>query len=496
MAKTNPRPADRDLSELAADPANPRVISDENLAGLEVSVEDFGDLSGIVFNTRTGQLVTGHQRVTALRRAGATRWQASGVLSPSGAMGGVIVHPKTGEQFPIRMVDWDEPTQRIANLVANNPAVAGAFTAAALEQVAALEEDARFTALRLDALQELLAEQLEDPGPSSGGDGRDGAARSLTERFGVPPFSVLDARQGYWLDRKRAWIAQGIESGEGRSEGLTFNPRGKDDWVSQQIVALGRTSIFDPVLSELAYRWFSPPTGTVLDPFAGGSVRGIVASALGRIYTGIELRTEQVDANRAQAERVRADGRVTGPTPNWILGDAINLRELAPDPVDFLFSCPPYGNLEVYSKDPRDLSTMTANAFLVSYRSVIHHAVAALKPDRFACFVVCAYRDSGGFFIDLAGETVAAFEAAGARLYNEAVLVTPVGTARLRAAPGFTRGLKLQRCHQNVLVFCKGNAAAAAAAVGPVDFGVPEADPTDDEPPPLDLVHGDDDVRF
>ena len=38
------------------------------------------------------------------------------------------------------------------------------------------------------------------------------------------------------------------------------------------------TSVFDPVLCEVAYRWFSPPGGHVLDPFAGGSVRGILAA--------------------------------------------------------------------------------------------------------------------------------------------------------------------------------------------------------------------------
>ncbi len=41
------------------------------------------------------------------------------------------------------------------------------------------------------------------------------------------------------------------------------------------------TSIFDPVLCEIAYRWFCLQGGTVLDPFAGGSGRGIVASRLG-----------------------------------------------------------------------------------------------------------------------------------------------------------------------------------------------------------------------
>ena len=41
---------------------------------------------------------------------------------------------------------------------------------------------------------------------------------SLEERFIVPPFSVLDARQGYWQERKRAWLAIGIQSELGRGE--------------------------------------------------------------------------------------------------------------------------------------------------------------------------------------------------------------------------------------------------------------------------------------
>ena len=44
------------------------------------------------------------------------------------------------------------------------------------------------------------------------------ANATLAERFGVPPFSVLDARQGYWQDRKRAWLALGIQSELGRGD--------------------------------------------------------------------------------------------------------------------------------------------------------------------------------------------------------------------------------------------------------------------------------------
>ena len=70
--------------------------------------------------------------------------------------------------------------------------------------------------------------------------------------------------------------------------------------ASAETQASTGTSIFDPVLCELNYRWFCPPGGVILDPFAGGSVRGIVASVLGYRYHGAELRGEQVEANRAQ----------------------------------------------------------------------------------------------------------------------------------------------------------------------------------------------------
>lgn len=43
---------------------------------------------------------------------------------------------------------------------------------------------------------------------------------ALAERFGVPPFSVLNAREGLWQDRKRAWLSLGIKSELGRGETL------------------------------------------------------------------------------------------------------------------------------------------------------------------------------------------------------------------------------------------------------------------------------------
>lgn len=219
------------------------------------------------------------------------------------------------------------------------------------------------------------------------------------------------------------------------------------------------TSIFDPVLTELCYRWFCPPGGLILDPFAGGSVRGIVANVLGFQYQGHELRGEQVAANRAQAELICPDD-----PPVWIEGDSAQTIPAWQGAADFVFSCPPYGDLEVYSDREDDLSAMPHDQFCAVYRQIIAASVAKLKPDRFACFVVGDFRDKKGFYRNFTGETVAAFEAAGARFYNEAILVTAVGSLPVRVGKQFKAGRKLGKTHQNIFVFCKGDPKKAAQA--------------------------------
>lgn len=227
------------------------------------------------------------------------------------------------------------------------------------------------------------------------------------------------------------------------------------------------TSIFDPVVCELVYRWFCPPGGVVLDPFAGGSVRGIVAAKLGRRYTGIDLRSEQIEANRIQADAICDD-----PMPRWIVGDSRELSGLVGVlAADFVFSCPPYADLEVYSDDPADLSTMDYPDFLEAYFEIVAGAAAMLKPDRFACFVVGDVRDAAGCFRNFPGATIDAFEAAGLRLYNDAILVTAAGSLPIRVGKQFTASRKLGSTHQRVLVFVKGDPRKATEAIGPVEFG-------------------------
>lgn len=249
-----------------------------------------------------------------------------------------------------------------------------------------------------------------------------------------------------------------------------------DHYEPSEAPTASGTSIFDPVLCEIAYRWFCPPGGTVLDPFAGGSVRGVVASRLGLPYVGVELRCEQVAANEAQA------GLSSGPAPRWITGDSRDIAKLAKGvDADLIFSCPPYWNLEVYSDDPADLSTLCKDAFFVAYAIIIRDTVARLRDDRFAVWVIGDVRDAGGFFVNLPGRTVEAFEAAGAKFYNDAILITAVGSLPIRVGRQFTASRKLGRTHQNVLVFCKGDPKRATEACGQVEFGEIEEEAGEEE---------------
>jgi len=79
-----------------------------------------------------------------------------------------------------------------------------------------------------------------------------------------------------------------------------------------------------------------------------------------------------------------------------------------------------------------------------------------LKPKSFACFVVGDFRDEAGFLRSFVSDTIAAFEAAGAKLYNSVVMLLPLNTLPMRAPNPFLATAKLGMCHQHVLVFYTG----------------------------------------
>lgn len=438
------------VTELIPYVKNSRTHSDKQVAQIAASIKEFGWTNPILIDGDNG-IIAGHGRLMAARKLG-------------------------HKEVPtIELTDLTD-TQKKAYIIADNKLALNSGWDTEMLTIELNELLADDFALELlgfdkDELDELLMPDAEDEEKENDGTGKG----SLAGRFLVPPFSVLNAREGWWQDRKRAWLGLGIKSEEGRDIAPTNVPKNAPAYMQGRGNNEGG-SIFDPVLCELAYTWFSAPGAIILDPFAGGSVRGIVASKLGRQYIGHELRQEQVNANREQGSEICVDEKQP---PAWICGDSRTIDSTCKEiEADFVFSCPPYADLEVYSDDPNDLSTLGYKEFRDAYFEIIKKACALLKQDRFACFVVGEVRDKKGNYYDFVGDTIDAFKDAGLHYYNEAILVTSVGTLPIRAGKSFSASRKLGKTHQNVLVFVKGDGKKAAKACGDVeiDLGVLESE--------------------
>jgi len=275
----------------------------------------------------------------------------------------------------------------------------------------------------------------------------------LRDKFIEPPFSVLDTKQGNWQKRKNQWKTLGIKSEIGRDSQAIQS--GTDEYrkIKNKPGYNNRAkyvSIFDPALCEVLYNWFCVKGGDILDPFAGGSVRGIVANYLGFKYTGVDIRQEQIDSNREQAIEILEVNN----QPNWYVGDSSEVLGEFKKEFDFVFSCPPYANLEVYSDLDGDISNMPYNEFMKAYEVIIAKSCKVLKPGGYACFVVGEVRDKKGNYIGFVPDTIRAFQRCGMHYYNEGILLNTIASASMRAN-GNMKTQKLVKVHQNILVFKK-----------------------------------------
>lgn len=315
----------------------------------------------------------------------------------------------------------------------------------------------------------------------------------LVDRFLVPPFSILDTRQGYWTERKRLWNSIIKDRGETRENTLSNSPSNDYSFYYRdkskvekklgreisneefEAVYLGKSakhkfyrtptgvSILDPVLAELCLLWFGLPGGSVLDTFAGDTVFGYVAGRLGHTFTGIELRQEQVNVNAARTAELPC---------RYICDDALNvLQHITPESQDFFFSCPPYFNLEHYSDLPNDASNQGSyEAFIDIMRRALTDAFSCLRQNRFAVVVCSDIRSRENslyhpFIRDL--KTIAA--EAGLGMMNELILVEQFRNAGMRAAKQMSSRLCV-RVHQHVLVFFKGDTKTISQTYKPIEY--------------------------
>lgn len=319
---------------------------------------------------------------------------------------------------------------------------------------------------------------------SGGSDGTPAAQpQSLNDTFIIPPFSILDSRQGYWQTRKKMWrgiigdmgqsrqgkLIQSIEmqykdlytkTAEHRKTlGISFReylekyvPDEVKEKESQKVLSTG-VSLFDPVLSEILCKWFAPYKGaSIFDCFAGDTQKGLVFGECGYTFKGVELRQEQVDINN----EVIAERNLP---ISYVCDDGQNVaNHFEPDSQDLLFSCPPYYDLEKYSDLPNDASNQgTYEEFIEILANAFKAAYSCLKENRFAVIVIGDVRNrSNGAYYDFGGDIKRIFRECGAHLYNELILIEMSSSVALRAKK-YMESRKVAKMHQNILVFFKGD---------------------------------------
>ena len=169
-----------------------------------------GDVGAIVESIKANQFYGACvvQRSTGNILAGNHRWLAAKQCGLA--------------QIPVIWVDCDDAEALRILLVDNRSNDLASYDEPALvELLQEIQSDAGTldgTGYDAEALDDLLR-QLGDDAIGLVTPPAEETKQTLSDRFIVPPFSVLDARAGYWQERKRAWLALGIKSEIGRGGG-------------------------------------------------------------------------------------------------------------------------------------------------------------------------------------------------------------------------------------------------------------------------------------
>lgn len=199
------------VSTLKKNPGNPRQIKGDKLEKLKASVGGFQKMMTLrpMIVDENNIVIGGNMRLASIKALGLTEipddWvkRADDLTADERAQFIITDNSSFGEY------DWDA----IANEWSDYPLSDWGLDVPGMD------------------LTEIEDEEPEPP------------KVTLADRFLIPPFSVLDARQGYWQDRKRAWLALGIQSELGRGENLQGLSEANDvyrDDKNEYLARIGR----------------------------------------------------------------------------------------------------------------------------------------------------------------------------------------------------------------------------------------------------------------
>ncbi len=185
------------IDKLVPYAANARSHPPAQIAQIAASIKEFGFITPCVID-KNDVLIAGHGRVLGAKELG---MDAVPVIRAE--------HLTEAQVKAFRLAD---------NKIALNADWLEELLRDELHVLQGLDFDLSLTGFSDDELSKLFGDGI--------GTGAGGAGPKLADKFMVPPFTVLNAREGWWQDRKKAWIALGIQSELGRGGDLIPNGGG------------------------------------------------------------------------------------------------------------------------------------------------------------------------------------------------------------------------------------------------------------------------------
>lgn len=182
--------------------ANAKTHPPEQIERLRAMIREHGFTQPIVARD-SGEIIAGHGRLDACETEG---WTEVPVIVRDDLTDAQARALRLADNRLAELGEWDEDLLRRE-----------------LADLGDLGTDLDLLGWDRSSLDDLFGSPAEAGGEGGGGaaaEGEEGPGAaprmSLSDRFGIPPFSTLNAREGWWQARKAAWIALGIKSELGR----------------------------------------------------------------------------------------------------------------------------------------------------------------------------------------------------------------------------------------------------------------------------------------
>ncbi len=257
---------------------------------------------------------------------------------------------------------------------------------------------------------------------------------SIMDRVGFAPISIWEPDWAFTKTLKE-WVGDAGQTRELQGKAMAL------------LGSKYTTSIFNPHLAQMILSAYVPSNQRIYDPFAGGGTRGLVAAAMGHIYTGVEIR--EVEVLRLQERQ-----KELGLEFDIYCADS-QYYPIEAEAFDFAYTCPPYYDLEIYSPIEGDMSNaQTYEEFLGMLRNSMAITFAGLKPGAFFIMVVGNFRDKKGNLRHFSGDTIRLGLDIGFVLHDELVWHGASDVAYQRIGQ-FAANRRSVRVHEYIVIFKK-----------------------------------------